>query len=124
MDVARQQNALHIAASTNCTNTNVINFILGNVPSGSINMKNRWGNTPLDMAKLFNSNINAVEILKSNGGKTKEEINEDSDSECSKDSHMTTAYVTLDIKLQWAAALISSLVNNWQKCVQKFTCSL
>ena len=87
VDVARQQNALHIAASTNCTNTNVINFILGNVPSGSINMKNRWGNTPLDMAKLFNSNINAVEILKSNGGKTKEEINEDSDSECSKDSH-------------------------------------
>ena len=38
---------------------------LGNVPSGSINM----------------------EILKSNRGKTKEEVNEDSDSECSKDSH-------------------------------------
>ena len=54
------------------------------MPSGSINMKNRWGNTPLDMAKLFN--INAVEILKSNGGKTKEAVNKDSDSECSKDS--------------------------------------
>ena len=67
-------NALHYAAQTNKKDTELIEFLLTNMPLTSINKKNRYGGlTPLDYAayKYNKSPIQQkiIDLIRSKGGK-------------------------------------------------------
>ena len=65
-------NVLHFAASTNGTNTELIQLLLTYMPLDSINKKNMGGWTPLDVVYRWNGSPLRQEIialLRSKGGK-------------------------------------------------------
>ena len=65
-------NALHCAAGWNRTDTELIEFLLTHMSLDSINEKNEYGYTPLDLAYLNNDGPLRQEIialLRSKGGK-------------------------------------------------------
>ena len=66
------ENALHLAAITNRTNTELIQFLLTHMSLASINKKSRAGNTPLDDAYFYNRSPlhqEVIALLRSKGGK-------------------------------------------------------
>ena len=65
-------NALHIAALWNKKNTKLIELLLTNMPLNSINKKNRYGDTPLDLAYEYNNSPikqKIIDLIRSKGGK-------------------------------------------------------
>ena len=65
-------NALHFAAGSNRMNTELIELLLTHMSLNSINKKNRYGRTPLDLAYAYNRSPIQQEIialLRSKGGK-------------------------------------------------------
>ena len=73
-NIARRDgvNALHFAATSNRTNTELIELLLTHMTLDSVNKKNRWGSTPLDDAYDHNDSPIRQEIialLRLKGGK-------------------------------------------------------
>ena len=68
-------NALHYAAGYNKKDTELIEFLLTNMPLTSINKKDRWGETPLDRAYKNESPIQQkiIDLIRSKGGKRRGE---------------------------------------------------
>ena len=65
------QNALHYAAETNSTTTELIELLLTHMTLNSINKKQSGGGTPLDCAYLNDSPLRQeiIALLRSKGGK-------------------------------------------------------
>ena len=70
------RNALHLAALYNKKNTEVIEFLLTNMPLTSINKKEQYGRTPLDWAYNNKSPIKQkiIDLIRSKGGKRASEL--------------------------------------------------
>ena len=65
-------NALHVAAYHNNTNTKMIELLLTHMPLASINKKNRWGKTPLDYTYRNNRSPirqEIIDLMRSKGAK-------------------------------------------------------
>ncbi len=65
-------NALHSAAWNNKKDTELIEFLLTNMPLNNINKKDRWGWTPLDWAYYHNKSPikqKIIDLIRSKGGK-------------------------------------------------------
>ena len=72
-------NALHVAAESNRTNTDVIQLLLTHMSINCINKRSGTGSTPLDRAYEYNKSPNKQEIIdliRKHGGKREKEIDE------------------------------------------------
>ena len=70
-------NALHYAAFTNRRTTELIQLLLTHVSLNNINKKNRYGDTPLDIANKYNNSPiqqKIIDLLRSKGAKRKREF--------------------------------------------------
>ncbi len=65
-------NALHYAAWKNKKNTELIDFLLTHMSLNSINKKSGYGETPLDLAYIYNNSPiqqKIIDLIRSKGGK-------------------------------------------------------
>ena len=69
-------NALHFAAEFNKKDTKLIEFLLTNMSLTSINKKDGYGRTPLDLAYYNKSPIKQkiIDLIRSKGGKRSSEL--------------------------------------------------